>query len=452
MDNIDEYGPNDFSLAQKYTQSKQITPNIHPGSKLNPTSSSNVGANYFDSEYTNRIENRNELTPENRTDYVNQLYNKYELKDQVNNDYHPIDNGNSGQRHAVSGKENWTPNVRNLLNNLKSMKATDLMDLKTDDIYNKAEFERLIPNDDIIDLNKTTIKILKSQNDELKNQNQLMIEKFGKQKKDSFEKIEQERLKTEKKSVEVQGEKMQLIKEYEQKIHELLQENKRMQHEMQFSQLSVILEKKINKLNDEKQKMQIEVRGYMDQKTHLELALHNLKHEMALQDNVINSYREQFENLEIEFKTKLIETEQNNKRALNEEINCHSLIRQERDSLYDEVQVLKDTLNKCKNEGNHIETVAEDISTFQQLYENQRYANEEQQRMLLSKQRQLEMVDRNYQNHEAEKKALHFKIKHLENYDDKTITCDKNMEKCQISNFLLGLEQHRLNMIHNRLN
>ena len=196
---------------------------------------------------------------------------------------------------------------------------------------------------------------------------------------------------------------MQLIKDYEIKIHELLQENKRLIQEMQYSNLSNILEKKINSMNDEKQKMQIEVRGFMDQKSNLELSLHNLKHEMALKDNIIGSYKSQFQNLETEFKTKLVEMELSQKNSLNNEINGQCKVRQERDSLYEEVQMLKETLNKCQHEHEENQTVQQDISTFHQLYENQRIENQDLKKMLLSKQRQLEMIDRSYQDHEAEK-------------------------------------------------
>ena len=176
MDNIDEYGPTDVSLAQKYVESRYNAPNINAGPR-NPNNQnlgSNIPGRIFGSELTNNDQNRGEFTPDNRSSYVNQLYNKYQLNEKPDNSYSNHQSLESGPRLALSSSQNWTPNVRNLVGNLKSLKDTDLLDFKTDNLYNKDDMQRLVPNDDVIELNKNTIELIKSQNTELKNQNRAM--------------------------------------------------------------------------------------------------------------------------------------------------------------------------------------------------------------------------------------------------------------------------------------
>ena len=176
MDNIDEYGPTDVSLAQKYDESKYNAPNINPGprNQYYQNLDRNKNERIFGSELNNNDQNRGKDTPDNRSSYVNQLYSKYQLNEKPDNSYSNHQSLESVLRPNLPSSQNWTPNVRNLVGNLKSLKDTDLLDFKTDNLYNKDDMQRLVPNDDIIELNKTTIELIKSQNTELKNQNRTM--------------------------------------------------------------------------------------------------------------------------------------------------------------------------------------------------------------------------------------------------------------------------------------
>lgn len=137
-----------------------------------------------------------------------------------------------------------------------------------------GEIEKNIPQDILI-LKQNTIDLLRTKNGDLHAENQGLRDKLVRTKRQCAEKLEFEQEKAERIFLEIRSEKLELIKSYEGRINELLRENKRLTGELVSEHREQVFDKKVKNLENQKLKMQIEVRGYMDSKESLELAIHN---------------------------------------------------------------------------------------------------------------------------------------------------------------------------------
>jgi hypothetical protein len=84
-----------------------------------------------------------------------------------------------------------------------------------------------------------------------------------------------------------------------------------------------------------------------------------------LKDDVISAHDGKLSVIEVEYGTKITGLEVDFRQRLQNEINCHSLIKQERDALKDEVENLKSLIEKYKREVDH--DIGGDVDTWHDL-------------------------------------------------------------------------------------
>jgi hypothetical protein len=213
--------------------------------------------------------------------YINNIKKKYDLSTPPSNPQStqnpptqdlPI--GSPGLQVVDLPKINWAPNIQAIINNLQCVKKAEQDGSMISSLNQSGEMEKNIPQDILI-LKQNTIDLLRTKNGDLHAENQGLRDKLVRTKGQCAEKLEFEQEKAERIFLEIRSEKLELIKSYEGRINELLRENKRLTVELGSEHREQVFDKKVKNLENQKLKMQIEVRGYMDSKESLELAIHN---------------------------------------------------------------------------------------------------------------------------------------------------------------------------------
>jgi hypothetical protein len=170
-----------------------------------------------------------------------------------------------------------------------------------------------------------------------------------------------------------------------------------------------------------------------------------------LKDDVISAHDGKLSVIEVEYGTKITGLEVDFRQRLQNEINCHSLIKQERDALKDEVENLKSLIEKYKREVDH--DIGGDVDTWHDLYENMKHENEEIKRLLVHKQRELEIQNRRCQEEIVRCEELEYRGRNIDPIGSKHSGQKLGREEqALVGNFLLGIELTRLAYIHNQNN